>query len=199
MINTAPYVELIGTTYIQASTGYYASIEYSSRGWISGEKNHFKCLIRKNSNGPKEYLYKIEGQWSGKSSITDYKTKVSKPFLDIGTLKEATSKVKPLKDMGNMETRRMWQKVSEAIRNNDNTLAGKEKSNIENQKRAEKRERAEKGLQWEPKYFKWVENEPMVDKLQNMLSKVVKCKNESNATNNNGNWVFREELEKNKK
>lgn len=190
----APYVELIGTTYIQASTGYYASIEYSSRGWISGEKNHFKCLVRKNKDH-KDYLYKVEGQWSGKSTITDYKTKVSKPFLDINILKAAAAKVKPLEKMGEMETRRIWQKVSEAIRANDTVLAAKEKSVIENKKRAEKKEREEEGVQWEPVYFKWVEEEPDVAKLQSMLSKVAKYKGDPNP---NGNWVFRKELEQSK-
>ncbi|KAL7318434.1 Oxysterol-binding protein 4 [Mucor circinelloides] len=190
----APYVELIGTTYIQASTGYYASIEYSSRGWISGEKNHFKCLVRKNKDH-KDYLYKVEGQWSGKSTITDYKTKVSKPFLDINILKAAAAKVKPLEKMGEMETRRIWQKVSEAIRANDTVLAAKEKSVIENKQRAEKKEREEEGVQWEPVYFKWVEEEPDVAKLQSMLSKVAKYKGDPNP---NGNWVFRKELEQSK-
>lgn len=185
-------MELIGTTYIQASTAYYASIEYSSRGWISGEKNHFKCLVRKNKDS-KDNLYKIEGQWSGKSTIIDYKTKVSKPFLDINILKAAATKVKPLEKTGEMDTRRIWQKVSEAIRANDTAMAAKEKSIIENKKRIEKNERDEEGTQWEPVYFKWVEDEPDVTKLQNMLSKVAKYKGESNQ---NGNWVFREELKR---
>lgn len=188
----APYVELIGTTCIQASTGYYAFIEYSSRGWISGEKNHFRCVIRKNDGDPKEILYRIEGQWSGKSTITDYTTKLTEPFLDANTLEPAKAKVKPLQDMGEMETRRIWQKVSEAIRNNDMVLAGTEKSVIENQKRAEQKEREDKGLKWEPQYFKWVDNEPQVDKLRKMLSQVVKYKDD--ATNRNGNWVFKGEL-----
>lgn len=191
----APYVELIGTTYIQASSGYYASIEYSSRGWISGEKNHFKCLIRKNSDSPKEYLYKIEGQWSGKSVITDYKTKVSKPFIDVDKLKQAPRIIKPIDSMGDMETRKIWQKVSEAIRKNDTILAGREKSIIENKRRAEKKERELNGIHWSPIYFSWVENEPTIQKLQNMLSKVTKIKHKPA----NGNWVFKESLEKKKK
>jgi hypothetical protein len=187
-------VELIGTTYIQASSGYYASIEYSSRGWISGQKNHFKCLIRKNEAGPKDYLYKIEGQWSGSSTITNYKTKVSNPFLDVNILKAATTKIKPLEKMGDMETRRIWQKVSEAIRNNDTVLAGQEKSIIENQKRAEKKKREELGVNWKPVYFKWVPEESKITKLQKTLSQVIKCKSEATAaTSQNGNWVFKEE------
>lgn len=186
-------MELIGTTFIQASSGYYATVEYSSRGWISGEKNHFKCLIRKNSD-PKDYLYKIEGQWTGKSTLTNFQTKESKPFLDVNSLKPARAKLKPLKDMGEMESRRIWEKVSEAIRDNDTALAGKEKTIIENQQRTIKKERDEKGLEWEPKYFKWVDNEAKVEKLQGMLDKVIKCKSE--VKHDTGNWVFKDELSK---
>ncbi|GAA5800409.1 hypothetical protein HPULCUR_005839 [Helicostylum pulchrum] len=192
----APYVELIGTTCIQASTGYYASIEYSSRGWISGEKNHFRCLIRKNDDALKDILYKIEGQWSGKSSIIDYKTKESRQFLDTGILESARAKYKPFQDMGEMETHRIWQKVSEAIRNNDSVLAGTEKSNIENQKRAEEKERRDKGLKWEPHYFEWVDNEPQVEKLRNMLNQVIRYKGGYDAISQNGNWILREERKK---
>jgi hypothetical protein len=184
----APYVELIGTTYIQASTGYYASIEYSSRGWISGEKNHFKCLIRSNDDAlaRKEYLYKVEGQWSGKSTITDYKTKVSKPFLDASTLSPATAQVKPLEEMGEMETRRIWKNVSDAIRANDSVLAGKEKTVIENKKREEKKKRDEAGHVWQPQHFEWTEEDPGVKHLQDMLAKVVKQKD----ANEYGSWNF---------
>ncbi|KAI8967829.1 hypothetical protein BDF20DRAFT_216486 [Mycotypha africana] len=190
----APYVELIGTTYIQASTGYYATVEYSSRGWISGEKNHFKCLIRKNSAGPKDYLYKIEGQWSGKSFITDYKTRVSQPFIDTADFKPAIAKVKPIEEMGEMETRRIWQKVSEAIRKNDMTTASREKSIIENKKRAEKKEREEEGVAWKPLYFKWEEDEPTVTKLQQQLAPVLKhtSKYDMASYSQKGLWVFHE-------
>ncbi|KAI8879972.1 Oxysterol-binding protein [Backusella circina FSU 941] len=193
----APYVELIGTTYIQASTGYYASIEYSSRGWISGEKNHFKCLIRSNEDSlaRKEYLYKVEGQWSGKSTVTDYKTKISKPFLDASTLTPATCQVKPLEQMGEMETRKIWKNVSDAIRLNDTVLAGKEKSIIENKKREEKKKRDEAGDVWHPEYFEWTEEDKDVKHLQNMLSKVIKQKHDVNA-NEYGNWTFKKSTSK---
>ena len=34
-----PYVELSGHSYIQSSTGYLSTIEYSGKGWVSGKKN----------------------------------------------------------------------------------------------------------------------------------------------------------------
>lgn len=92
--------------------------------------------------------------------------------------------------MGDMETRKIWQKVSEAIRNNDTIMAGREKSIIENKKRAEKKERDANGIHWNPKYFEWVDNDPTIHKLQAMLYKVTKTKQKSA---NYGNWVYKEE------
>ncbi|ORY95536.1 hypothetical protein BCR43DRAFT_493137 [Syncephalastrum racemosum] len=184
----APYIELTGNSYIQSTTGYYATIEYSSRGWISGEKNHFKCYIRRNaSSSSKEYLYKIEGQWSAKSTITSYGSKQASPFLDVT---ECTPAPLEVEDRGaEMETRRIWQKVSEAIRAGDTTTAGAEKSKIENKQRAERKERDEQGSDWTPQYFNWKDNEPTIFSLQRML--VATLKNKYDPPNA-GNWVYHE-------
>ncbi|KAI9472255.1 MAG: hypothetical protein EXX96DRAFT_583427 [Benjaminiella poitrasii] len=185
----APYVELLGTSYIQSSNGLYCSIEYTSRGWISGEKNHFKCYLRRNGAGSsKEYICKMEGQWSGKSTITKYGHKTSEPFLDVSQLTPAPMHVKDLEEQGEMESRKIWQKVSEAIRANDTNLAGIEKSKIENQKREERTARQANGQEWEPNYFHWIDEEPTVVTLQRMLASTVKGKYNPPT---NGNWVFK--------
>lgn len=186
----APYIELTGNSYIQSTTGYYATIEYSSRGWISGEKNHFKCYIRKNMGNPKEYVYKIEGQWSAKSTITPYGTKSSSHFLDVNEVERGSINVKPVEEQGELETRRVWQKVSEAIRAGDTQTAGAEKSKIENKQRAERKERDEQSTQWEPKYFHWEENHPTVFSLQRMLASAVKNKYDPPTS---GNWVYKQQ------
>ncbi|KAI8874565.1 hypothetical protein K501DRAFT_264916 [Backusella circina FSU 941] len=183
----APYVELTGTSYIQCSSGLYCSIEYSSRGWISGERNHFKCYLRRNGNA-KEYIYKMEGQWSGKSTITPYGSKTSSPFLDVTQLTPAPMTVKELDEQDEMESRKIWQKVSEAIRANDTQTAGAEKTKIENKQRQERADRVEAGEEWKPKYFDWVEEEPTVVTLQRMLTSTVKSKYAAATT---GNWVYK--------
>lgn len=109
--------------------------------------------------------------------------------MDVNKLKRAKQIVKPIEKMGDMESRKIWQKVSDAIRNNDTALVGKEKSLIESQKRAEKKEREEKGIEWKPAHFEWVENEPTIEKLQTMLNKVVKSKHQQSGY---GNWVFKD-------
>ena len=49
LITAAPFVELEGISYIQASSGHIAVIEYSGRGWISGKKNTFKARIYRDA------------------------------------------------------------------------------------------------------------------------------------------------------
>lgn len=180
---------MTGTSYIQSSTGLYCSIEYTSRGWISGERNHFKCYLRRNGGNAKEYIYKMEGQWSGKSTITKYGAKTSEPFLDVTALTPATMHVKELEEQDEMESRKIWQKVSDAIRANDTNTAGVEKNKIETKQREEKTARTEVNEEWEPKYFHWVEEEPTVATLQRMLTSTVKSKH---APATHGNWVFKE-------
>ncbi|CAO3631037.1 unnamed protein product [Cunninghamella blakesleeana] len=182
----APYVELTGNTFIQGTTGLYATFEFSSKGWLSGEKNHFKCYIRKNT-APKDYIYKIEGQWSNKSTITASGAKKGEPFLDVTELKAPSLNVKPVEEQGEMESRKIWQKVSEAIVQGDTQTAGTEKSKIENQKRSELAEREKNQSAWTPAYFEWQESEPNVHSLQRMLQSAVKSKYDPPT---NGNWVY---------
>ncbi|KAI8968893.1 hypothetical protein BDF20DRAFT_827578 [Mycotypha africana] len=184
----APYVELAGTSYIQSTSGLYCTIEYSARGWVTGAKNRFKCYVRRNGENPKNYICKMEGQWSGKSTITQHGAKHSEPFLDVAQLTPAPMIVKDISEQGEMESRKIWQKVSEAIRANDSTLAGVEKSKLENQKREEKAAREAAGQTWEPNYFSWNAEEPTVVELQHKLTEEVKNKY-SPATS--GNWVFK--------
>lgn len=179
---------MTGTSYIQSSTGLYCSIEYTSRGWISGERNHFKCYLRRNGGSAKEYIYKMEGQWSGKSTITPYGSKTSSPFLDVTSLTPAPMFVKDIEEQGELESRKIWQKVSEAIKANDTNLASLEKTKLETKQREEKAARQEAGQEWEPHYFQWIEDEPNVSTLQRMLLSTVKTKY-TPATN--GNWVFK--------
>lgn len=184
----APYVELTGTNYIQSSTNYYTTIEFSSKGWISGEKNHFKSHVYKN--GDKNYTYKVEGQWSGKSTLTAHGSKASEPFLDVAELRPAQLYVKPLEEQGPLESRRVWQKVSVAIRAGDVQTAGEEKSAIENEQRAQRKQREQDGIEWKPELFQWVEKEPHIEQLCEKLSSSVKIKH-NNGVLETGNWVHK--------
>lgn len=186
----APYLELIGSTYIQSSTGFYVTIEYLSKGWLSGSKNSFKAYVRKNCGSPKEYLYKIEGQWNGKSTITKYGSKSSSPFLDVAGSPKAEMRIKPVEEQDERESRKIWQKVSQAILEGDVNKAGEEKSKIENKQRAEKKARDDQGEQWSPKYFTWVDSDSVYAALVQMANKVVKSKHSD--VSSDGSWTYKQ-------
>lgn len=145
----APYVELTGTSYVQSSSGFHAAIEYSTKGWISGEFHHFKASVTHESlTGPTV----IEGQWTAKSTITKHKGS-AEPFLDLTNMEKPTPKVAEIDAQGKLESRRVWQKVAEALKVGDYMTASTEKSAIENEQRALRKERAEKNETWKQEYF----------------------------------------------
>ncbi|KAI9499678.1 hypothetical protein BDB00DRAFT_12265 [Zychaea mexicana] len=146
----APYVELYGTSYVQSSSGFYASIEYTTKGWISGELHHFKANVTHAELLPKATV--IEGQWTGKSTLTKNGGS-AEPFLDLTTMEKPTPKVAEIDQQGELESRRIWHKVAEALKAGDYMTASAEKSAIENEQRALRKERAEKNETWIPKHF----------------------------------------------
>ncbi|KAI9020715.1 hypothetical protein CLU79DRAFT_755165 [Phycomyces nitens] len=145
----APYVELYGTSYVQSSTGFHAAIEYSTKGWISGELHHFKATI---TGEPLAGPTIIEGQWTAKSTLTKHKEK-TEYFLDLTNLVKPEPIVKAVAEQEELESRKIWNKVSNALRAGDYMTASAEKSLIENQQRAARKERAEAKQTWEPKFF----------------------------------------------
>ncbi|KAI8393862.1 uncharacterized protein BYT42DRAFT_552493 [Radiomyces spectabilis] len=183
----APYVELYGTSYAQSSTGYHAAIEYSTKGWISGELHHFKASISHESlAGPTV----IEGQWTGKSTITKYKQSPA-PFLDIMALEKSEAIVKPIAEQNELESRRVWQKVSEALKAGDYPKASAEKSIIENEQRALRKERENNNESWEPQYFKAISGKEEYGDLREQI--LAKSDHKFVDTmGGEGGWVYRD-------
>jgi len=74
LIVGSPYVELNSSTYIQSSSGYTCKIDYTGRGWVSGKSNSFSATMYAEDK-KKDPIYIAEGQWTGKFSIKNAKTK----------------------------------------------------------------------------------------------------------------------------
>ncbi|CAN6651297.1 oxysterol-binding protein homolog 4 [Trichomonascus vanleenenianus] len=158
----APYVELEGRSYIQSSTGYKATVEYSGKGYFSGKKNTFKAKVV-HAGSPKSTLYTISGQWSEQSKIKNEKTGVEQPFLDASKNSYGELVVKPEEQQNELESRKAWSKVAAAIRQGDYDLIHREKSKIENEQREMRKEEQAKGEEWQRKWFKKVvlKDEPL--------------------------------------
>lgn len=181
----APYVELYGTSFVHSTSGYSASIEYTTKGWISGEVHHFKASVSHESLSTPTI---IEGQWTGKSTIT--RNKKTEDFLDLTSLEKPKPFVKPVEEQDELESRRIWQKVSEALKAGDYATASTEKSTIENQQRALRKERETANDKWIPRHFTSVEGEAIYGDLREKI--IQKADSKFIDTMGEGGWMFKE-------
>lgn len=145
----APYVELESSNVIYSSTGYSCKIEYSGKGYFSGKKNSFKAKVYKNA----QLLYHISGQWSNISKIKS-EGGAESIFLDAASIERTPLEVKPIEEMNELESRRAWLKVAEAIKKGDFDLISSEKSKIENEQRQLRKDEEASGKQWKQRWFK---------------------------------------------
>ncbi|CCH46869.1 Oxysterol-binding protein [Wickerhamomyces ciferrii] len=161
LLVASPFVELEGKTIIQSSSGYISIVEFSGRGYFSGKKNSFKARVFKDSASSANKdnaLYTIQGQWSGKSTIykgsSSSNSKNSTEFYDAQAKNPEHLIVKPIENQGELESRKAWLKVSEAIKQSKFDLIHKEKSLIENEQRELRKKEQELGIKWETRWFK---------------------------------------------
>lgn len=159
LIVASPFVELEGKSIIQSSSGYISVIEYSGRGYFSGKKNSFKARIFKNkaaSESKENALYTIQGQWSGKSQIYPGSSTSSKNFSEFY---DANSKdpehlvVKPIAEQHDLESRKAWKSVAEAIKLGNYDLIHKKKSELENAQRELRKKEKETAVHWQTRFF----------------------------------------------
>ncbi|KAF9953609.1 Oxysterol binding protein [Modicella reniformis] len=145
IVTGRPTVELAGSTYIISSAGQLATIEYSTKGYFSGERNRYRATLKPvDSNTP---YYTAQGVWSGVSYFTNGSSQglEKKLFFDAKADMSAPLEVKPQSEMAPLESHRLWAVVTKAINEKDYRTASKEKSRIEEAQRVLARARKEKG------------------------------------------------------
>ncbi|KAF9398961.1 Oxysterol binding protein, partial [Podila epigama] len=143
LVTGRPFVELSGTTYILSSAGHLATIDYSTKGYFSGERHSFKATLKPLSGG--SAFYTAQGVWAGASNYTNVKTGVTSLFFDSSADKSVPPEIKPQADMGPMESHKLWSTVTNAINAKDYATASREKSAIEEYQRGLAKTRKEKG------------------------------------------------------
>ena len=160
LIAAAPYVELEGKTYIQGSAGHFAVIEYSGKGWMSGKKNSFKCKIfssKQDYDKDTKPLFVISGQWSGLSTIytgeDEKKKKNPQTFYDADREAKDVLSVKPIEEQNELESRRAWKDVAEAIKEGDFNKIHQTKTVLEEAQRNLRKQEEEAGHKWETRWF----------------------------------------------
>jgi hypothetical protein len=183
LITGSPYVELNKNSYIVSSTGYTAKIDYSGKGWLSGKKNTFSATLYPTGK-EKEPLYIVDGQWTEDFTIKDAKTKHVVDSFSPKSNKTTPLAVAPVEAQDELESRRAWKKVADAITKGDTDRAGAEKSVIENRQREMRKKEKDEGREWDRRFFSRTEKFPIIQKLAAHAGEQV------NEGQTSGVWVF---------
>lgn len=157
-ITFAPYIELDGGSTIKSSTGYTASMAYSGAGYFRGKKHTLSAEI-KNPQG--EVLYTVQGQWDTKLTITDVATNKTEVFVSHEAEAPVPKMdVTPVEEQHELESRRAWKEVAEAIKSNDTDGVWQHKSALEQAQRDQRKREQEEGVSWKSRWFtQWEGNE----------------------------------------
>ena len=181
----APFVELNGKSYINSSSGYTAKIDYSGRGWLSGKKNTFAASLYPQGK-EKETLYTVDGQWTGEFTIKDVKSKSSIDTWNGKTQKTSRFDVKPIEEQDELESRRAWSKVANALAKGDMNATSNEKSLIENSQRELRKKEQAEGKEWDRVFFSRRDKDEAFVKLGESLGERLE------ADKTNGVWRYDE-------
>lgn len=137
-------------------TGYSAQLEFKlKRQPFLGSSDCVNQISGKIKLG-KEVLATLEGHWDSEIFINDKKTGIVDTFWNPTTeLRQSrlTRCTVPLEEQGESESERLWQHVTRAINNKDQTEATNEKFILEEAQRKSARERKAKCEEWSPALF----------------------------------------------
>ncbi|XP_061107547.1 oxysterol-binding protein-related protein 8 isoform X2 [Conger conger] len=148
-------LELAGQITIACEkTGYSAQLEFKLKPFL-GSDDSVNQILGKIKLG-KEVLATLEGHWDSEIFINDKKTGVVETFWDpTPELRQSrlTRCTVPPEEQGDFESEKLWQHVTRAINNKDQTEATNEKFILEEAQRKSARERKAKCEDWTPGLF----------------------------------------------
>ncbi|MCI4388637.1 hypothetical protein PGIGA_G00088280 [Pangasianodon gigas] len=148
-------LELAGQVTIACEkTGYSAQLEFKLKPFL-GSSDSVNQISGKIKLG-KEVLATLEGHWDSEIFINDKKTGVCETFWnptpELRQSRLTRCTVAP-EEQGDFESENLWQHVTRAILNKDQTEATNEKFVLEEAQRKSARERKLKNEQWKPVLF----------------------------------------------
>ncbi|ORY93799.1 hypothetical protein BCR43DRAFT_443635 [Syncephalastrum racemosum] len=126
-------------------------LEFKTKGFFSGQWNSVVGKIKKEST--QEVLCEVSGQWSNELYIKNCKTSSKDILFDVKTSNICPKIVVPEAEQDTYESRRLWEKVTQAIKSRDMDTATNEKTAIEDDQRTKARTREEEGVEWRPLFF----------------------------------------------
>ncbi|CAF1606124.1 unnamed protein product [Rotaria sp. Silwood1] len=165
-----PWFEMGGKISIDCEkTGYSANIEFLTKPFYNGKKHQILGTLY----GPdKKEFCKIDGEWNGVMNAKYSDSKISEVFFD--TKKTAVIKkiVRPIAEQSEYESRRLWKDVTYYLKSKQLNKATAAKTFLEQRQREEAKERNEKSIKWQTKYFtesgelKWTYENKLIKRLK---------------------------------
>ncbi|SNX87317.1 related to OSH6 - member of an oxysterol-binding protein family [Melanopsichium pennsylvanicum] len=143
-----------------------AIVEYKDESWITKAKYALEGAIYAygRNDDPEEYvsvkqvpqdkiLATFEGCWKGKITYKRKGDKESRLLLNVNDVDPLVKAVRPLASQEEMESRRIWEPVTNAILAKKYSEATKNKQEIEQKQRNTAAERKRKGETFVPRFF----------------------------------------------
>ncbi|EFC46120.1 predicted protein [Naegleria gruberi] len=146
-------MEMAGKTKIECKkTNMLAEIEFKSKPFFGGEYNVVSAKIKHK----KKTIYQIRGKWNEKLYIKgkDSDKNSEELFFDVRSAEVVPKHVPPMEVQKDNESRKLWDNLTKAIKQNDVQLAAIEKDKVETEQRNVKKEREQQGQVFTPKLFK---------------------------------------------
>lgn len=81
-------------------------------------------------------------------------------FFNALKAKPSPPVCRPLEEQGERESRRLWAKTAQAVKEHNHEVATEEKTKIEEVQREEAAKRANEGVEWHPRLFRRVRGGP---------------------------------------
>ncbi|VUC28370.1 unnamed protein product [Clonostachys rosea] len=123
-------------------------LEFKVKGWVAGTYNAIGGVIKRESTG--EILYELSGLWSEEIEM----------FFNANRSKPSPPQVRPIEEQWDRESQRLWKQTADAVKDRNHELATDEKTKIEDRQREEAAQRAQEGVEWQPRLFRRVHNDP---------------------------------------
>ncbi|KAG0226295.1 hypothetical protein BGW41_004226 [Actinomortierella wolfii] len=149
------------------------TVEFKTKGFFTGTYNAIAGKIKRESTG--EVLYDISGKWSDEIHFTKKGGKKETVF-NAHTAKIHPKIVAPEEEQDPNESRRLWSKLTAAMLQRNMDLATEEKTKVEDEQRALRRDRAEHGIPHQLRFFQCIGNENYVLKLKDIDADPQKAK-----------------------
>ncbi|XP_059424269.1 oxysterol-binding protein-related protein 10 [Carassius carassius] len=162
-ILTVPWVELGGKVSICcAKSGYSSAVTFHTKPFYGGKVHRVTAEVKHNPTGT--IVCKAQGEWNGTLEFT-YSSGETK-VIDTSKLPVIKKKIRPLEKQGQYESRRLWQRVTAALKAGDIDAASEHKHQLEEKQRREGKQRMASSTTWKPKYFNkegdgWVYHSPL--------------------------------------